>query len=39
MKKPDKKEVKTQRLAQLPLEKLTEKEISSVSGGGGLNAI
>ena len=39
MKKLDKKEGKTQRLAQLPLEKLTEKDMSSLSGGGTINAI
>jgi hypothetical protein len=33
-KKPDKKQAKTQPLANLPIVTLTEKDMSVVSGGG-----
>ena len=39
IKKQDKKQSKTQPLTKLPVVPLTEKDMSRVSGGGGLNAI
>jgi hypothetical protein len=38
-KKPSKKQIKTQLLANLPIVTLTDKDMSSVNGGGQINAI